>query len=130
MVEEKGEELINWPDAVPFMNALEIRSLHTLHLLHNTLTLDNISQHCHWVTISKEEWEKWKNTYPIAEADAPALKHKQAPTGLQNENEPPVQVATSPKGKGKWTKSNKAEGGKKTGQVQGKGIVFVDKVVD
>jgi len=46
-VVEKGVELINWPNAVPFMNALEIGSLHTLHLLHTTLTLDDINQHCH-----------------------------------------------------------------------------------
>ena len=117
--------MINWPNVVPFVNASEIRSLHTFHLLHTTLTLDDISQHCHWVSISKEEWEKRKNTYHTTEAAAPALKWKQAPTGLQNKNknEPPVQVGTSAKWKGKWTKRNKAEGGKKTGKVQGKGNI-------
>ena len=54
----KGVELINWPDMIPFVNASGIRSLHNLHLLHTTLTLEEIGQHCHWVTISKEEWEK------------------------------------------------------------------------
>jgi len=39
-------------------------------------------------------------------------------------------VGTSAKGKGKWIKRNKAEGGKKTGRVQGKGNILGYKVVE
>jgi hypothetical protein len=56
IVVDKGVELINWPDEVPFINASDIGSMHTLRKLHDALTMSNIDKQCHWVMLSEDEW--------------------------------------------------------------------------
>ncbi|KAF8576040.1 hypothetical protein K439DRAFT_1623142 [Ramaria rubella] len=63
LVVEQGIELVNWPEDVPFVNASEIGSAHTLERLLTALTLDDSDKWCHWVNLSKEEWEKRKTAY-------------------------------------------------------------------
>ena len=71
IVVAKGVELVNWPATVPFVNASEIGSIHTLRHLHSTLTHNNVDQRCHWVTLSEEEWNRRKTLYYDAR---PSLK--------------------------------------------------------
>ena len=76
IVVAKGVELVNWPATVPFVNASEISSIHTLQHLHSTLTHNNVDQRCHWVTLSEEEWNRCKTLYYDAEAIPQKRKQK------------------------------------------------------
>ena len=67
IVVARGVKLVNWPNSVPFLNASEIGSIHSLHCLHNALTHDNQDQCYHWVTLSEEDWEKHKKAHYDAE---------------------------------------------------------------
>src|SRR5882672_10625821 len=67
IVVARGVELVNWPDSIPFLNASKIGSIHSLHCLHNALTHENQDQHCRWVTLSEEDWEKHKKAHYDAE---------------------------------------------------------------
>ena len=71
IVVDKGVELVNWPDNLPFVNASEIGSLHSLHLLLIALTHEDIDKHCLWVQLSEEEWALRKMAYYNAEAEHP-----------------------------------------------------------
>ena len=63
IVVERGVELVNWPTDIPFVNASEITTIHTLCRLMTALTLDDSEKHCRWINLSEEEWEKRQLTY-------------------------------------------------------------------
>jgi len=67
IVVEKGVELINWPNVLPFVDASD-QILHTLCLLHTTLILMT-SARLPRGTISRG-MGKAKNTYHTQEAEA------------------------------------------------------------
>ncbi|KAF8586197.1 hypothetical protein K439DRAFT_1615337 [Ramaria rubella] len=73
---EKGVELINWPDEIPFVNASEIGSMITLWRLFTALTLDNVENQCRWVKLSEEEWDKRREAYYEVEAAKGPRKRK------------------------------------------------------
>src|SRR5882672_5621434 len=79
IVVARGVELVNWPDSVPFLNASEIGSIHSLHCLHNALTHDNLDERCHWVMLSAEDWEMRKKAYNDAEDEVvPCTRKRKA----------------------------------------------------
>jgi len=84
IVVDKGVELVNWPDNLPFVNASEIGSLHSLHLLLIALTHEDIDKCCLWVQLSEEEWALHKTAYYNAQADHPLNTHK-CTTHVQDE---------------------------------------------
>jgi hypothetical protein len=86
IVAERGVELINWPAGVPFVNASEIGSLHTLRVLRAALTLNN-DQRCRWEVLSEEEWEKRKAAQQVAEAEAAPPKRKRKATAITEQAE-------------------------------------------
>jgi len=45
IVVDKGVELVNWPNNLPFANASELGSLHSLHLLLIVLTHVDTNKH-------------------------------------------------------------------------------------
>src|SRR5882672_2855928 len=71
IVVDKGVELVNWPNNLPFVNASEIGLLHSLHLLLIALTHEDINKCCQWVQLSEEEWALCKTAYYNAEAEHP-----------------------------------------------------------
>src|SRR5882672_1892851 len=76
IVVDKGVELVNWPDNLPFVNASEIGLLHSLRLLLIALTHEDINKCCQWVQLSEEEWALHKMAYYNAEAENPPHTHK------------------------------------------------------
>jgi hypothetical protein len=83
IVVERGVELVNWPDDIPFVNASDMTTLHCLRRLLTALTLDDVTKHCRWVCLSSEEWERRQTEYYDHEV-APK-KHKQR-YKAQNDN--------------------------------------------
>jgi len=71
---ERGVELMNWPTDVPFINASDIGSFHQLCHLFATLTLKDFNVCCHWVTLSKDDWDNCHAAY--YECEAQAQPHK------------------------------------------------------
>ena len=63
IVIDKGVQLINWPDDIPFVNASNIGSLHTLHHLIAALTDDDDEKRCRWVHLAADELEARTKTY-------------------------------------------------------------------
>jgi hypothetical protein len=76
IVVEKGIQLINWPEDVPFINASDIGSMHSLRKLHDALTHSDVEQRCRWVMLSEEEWEKRSHVFFEAMAGDPPKKRK------------------------------------------------------
>jgi hypothetical protein len=76
IVVDKGVELINWPDEVPFINASDVGSMHTLRKLHDALTISNMDKRCRWVMLSEDEWAKRTDAFHEATADLPPKKRK------------------------------------------------------
>jgi len=76
IVVDKGVELVNWPDNLPFVNASEISLLHSLRLLLIALTHEDINKRCQWVQLSEEEWALCKMAYYNAEAENPPHTRK------------------------------------------------------
>ena len=76
LVVERGVELINWPDDIPFVNASKITTIHTLQRLMTALTLEDIERRCHWVKLSEEEWKKRKEVYFENETTSKKHQHK------------------------------------------------------
>ncbi|KAF8584765.1 hypothetical protein K439DRAFT_1616489 [Ramaria rubella] len=73
---------------VPFINASEIGSAHTLKRLLTALTHDDVEKWCHWVNLSTEEWEKRKIAYYDAQALlAPKMRKRKACTSWESESE-------------------------------------------
>ena len=113
IVVDRGVEIINWPDDIPFVNASDIGSLHTLSRLLMALRQDREKQ-CRWVTLSAEEWEKRKDAYLETQALIEPRKRKQGaprePAETQSESEHLLdgEVEESrPKKKGRKGKENK-----------------------
>jgi len=44
IVVDKGVELVNWPNNIPFVNASEIGSLHSIHLILIALTHEDTNR--------------------------------------------------------------------------------------
>ena len=63
IVIDKGVELINWPEDIPFVNASNIGSLHTLHRLIAALTHEDDEKRCRWVQLAVDELEARPKTY-------------------------------------------------------------------
>src|SRR5882724_6643842 len=84
IVVDKGVELVNWPDNLPFVNASKIGSLHSLRLLLIALTHEDIDKRCRWVRLSEEEWALRKTAYYNAEAEHPPHTRKST-THVQDE---------------------------------------------
>ena len=63
IVIDKGVELINWPEDIPFVNASNIGSLHTLHRLIAVLTHEDDEKRCRWVQLAADELEARTKTY-------------------------------------------------------------------
>jgi hypothetical protein len=128
IVVERGVELINWPDDVPFVNASDIGSWHTLRRLQTALTLDDFDTRCRWVTLSEEDWAKRKEAFFAALANAEPVKRKRKTKAraaeesndesADEEEERPTKQAKRKKTSGK---ENDAPGGTEKGHKGGKG---------
>ncbi|KAF8583373.1 hypothetical protein K439DRAFT_70058 [Ramaria rubella] len=87
IVVEKGIELINCPDDVPFINTSAISSMPILWQLHSALTLDDVDAHCHWVTLTEEEWKIRRTAYHEAHAqDQPMKRKRKVPADEDSES--------------------------------------------
>ncbi|KAF8588770.1 hypothetical protein K439DRAFT_1533580 [Ramaria rubella] len=133
IVAEKGVELINWPDEIPFINALEIGSMITPWRLFTALTLDNVENQCHWVKLSEEDWDKRCEASYEVEATKGPRKRKRKQVEVEEgsdsssssdaEGSNPAPAKKSHKTTGKAGKENVPTGvnGKKKEATKGKG---------
>ncbi|KAF8587115.1 hypothetical protein K439DRAFT_1614547 [Ramaria rubella] len=134
IVAEKGVELINWPDDIPFVNASEIGSMITLWHLFTALTLDNVENQCCWVNLSEEEWDKRHEVYYEVKAMKGPWKQKWKQVEVEegsdlssssssNAEANPAPVKKSHKNTGKAGKENVSAGAnaKKKDAMKGKG---------
>ena len=76
IVVDKGVELINWPETVPFVTASSIGSLQTLHQLLDALTHPEEEKRCRWVNLSQEAWAARKEAWKAAMLQAEPRKRK------------------------------------------------------
>jgi hypothetical protein len=76
LVVERGVELVNWPEGVPFVNASEIGSFHALRKLWDVLSSNREEGRCHWVQLSEVELKQRRETYYAQQAQAKPLKRK------------------------------------------------------
>ncbi|KAF8586500.1 hypothetical protein K439DRAFT_1659604 [Ramaria rubella] len=133
---EKGVELINWPDDIPFVNASEIGSMITLRRLLTALTLDNVENQCRWVKLSEEEWDKRREAYYEVEATKGPRKRKRKQVEVEEDSDSssssssnaeanPAPAKKSRKTTGKAGKENVPAGAnaKKKDATKGKGKV-------
>ncbi|KAF8580819.1 hypothetical protein K439DRAFT_1619491 [Ramaria rubella] len=135
IVAEKGIELINWPDEIPFVNASEIGSMITLRCLFTALTLDNVENQCRWVKLSEEEWDKRREAYYEVKATKSPRKWKRKQVEVEEGSDSssssssdaevsnPAPTKKSRKTTGKVGKKNVPTGanGKKKDATKGKG---------
>jgi len=84
IVVEKYVELVHWLDSVPFINSSHISSIHLLHHLHAALMQDAFEQHCHYVMLSEESWEREKMACYDAKAEVVWHYFARSPTRIQN----------------------------------------------
>ncbi|KAF8575690.1 hypothetical protein K439DRAFT_1623384 [Ramaria rubella] len=75
-VVDKRVKLVNWSEGIPFVNALDIGSLHDLERLLKALTLEDYKDRCHWVTLSEEEWQQHQKAYYDANTLAEPKRRK------------------------------------------------------
>ena len=129
IVAEKGVELINWPEGIPFVNPSEIGSLHSLRAVFAALTHKDLGKRCRWVSLSEEEWERRRDIQRDAElATAPQKRKRKSSEVIEEsddgEDETNVEEAR-PKKKQKVSKKAKENMAPEGlgGQVQKKGKV-------
>jgi hypothetical protein len=132
LVVEKGIQLANWPDDVPFVNASEIGSLQTLRRLLKALTLEDETERCRWVHLSEEEWEARKTAYYEAEEEAEPKKRKRKTRARNDTDTSDSEIEEVPakknrkkaKGKGQDKENNapgRVEGTSNGASAKGKG---------
>ncbi|KAF8580521.1 hypothetical protein K439DRAFT_1619743 [Ramaria rubella] len=139
IVVDKRMKLVNWPEGIPFVNALDISSLHDLERLLKALTLEDYEDRCCWVTLSEEEWQQCQKAYYDAHASAEPKRRKRKgcvaqsdtdrDSDSENEEARPKKRSQKAKDTGKENdgdvasagKQKKAGGGAPKGTGKGKG---------